>query len=179
MQKVFMLGLLAATLASLPASTLQQLSLNDMIRLSTAIVHGKVQPSGSAYRGSIIYTHYQVQVSETLKGSAVSQLDIAVPGGAASHLQQTFAGAPTLVPGQDYLLFLWTSKSGLTQVIGLSQGLFVVTANASGQRMVSRAASTERIVNFAGQPVSDTNIQMLLTDLRSLIQKTLGTGGGK
>ena len=176
MQKVFMLGCLAAFLAPLPGSTLQQLSLDDMIRLSTVIVRGKTQQTVSTYRNSIIYTHYQVQVSETLKGTAANQLDIVVPGGAANQMQQIFAGAPTLAPGQDYVLFLWTSKSGLTQIIGLSQGLFVVTNNASGQLMVARAAATERMVNASGAQVNDSNLQMLLSDLRSQIQKTLGGG---
>jgi hypothetical protein len=176
MQKVFMLGCLAAFLAPLPGSTLQQLSLDDMIRLSTVIVRGKTQQTVSTYRNSIIYTHYQVQVSETLKGTAANQLDIVVPGGAANQMQQIFAGAPTLAPGQDYVLFLWTSKSGLTQIIGLSQGLFVVTTNASGQLMVARAAATERMVNASGAQVSDSNLQMPLSDLRSHIQKTLGGG---
>ena len=174
MQKVLMLGCLVAALTPLPASTLQQLSLDDMIRLSTAIVHGKAQQTVSSYSGSIIYTHYKVQVSETLKGPAASQLDIAVPGGAANRFQQTFAGAPILAPGQDYVLFLWTSKSGLTQIIGLSQGLFVVSTNSAGQLMVMRGASTERMVNATGQPVSDSAMQMLLSDLRSLIHTTLG-----
>jgi len=179
MQNVLMLGCLVAALTPLPASTLQQLSLDDMIRLSTAIVHGKAQQTVSSYSGSIIYTHYKVQVSETLKGPTASQFDIAVPGGAASRFQQIFAGAPVLVPGQDYVLFLWTSKSGLTQIIGLSQGLFVVGPNSTGQLMVTRGASTERMVNATGQPVSDSAMQMLLSDLRSLIQKTLAGGGAK
>jgi len=179
MQKVSILGLLAAVLAPLPGSTLQQLSLDDMIQLSTVIVHGKAQQTTSSSRNSIIYTHYQVQVSETLKGPAASQLDIAVPGGAANRLQQIFAGAPTLAPGQDYVLFLWTSKSGLTQIIGLSQGLFVVATNSSGQLMVSRGASTEPMVNATGQPVSDSAMQMLLSDLRSQIQKKAVGGGAK
>jgi len=89
---------------------------------------------------------------------------------------QIFAGAPSLAPGQDYVLFLWTSKSGLMQIIGLSQGLFVVTTNASGQLMVARAAATERMVNASGAQVNDSNLQMLLSDLRSQIQKTLGGG---
>ncbi len=174
MQKVFMLGCLAAVLAPLPGSTLQQLSLDDMIRLSTAIVHGKAQQTTPSYKGSIIYTHYNVQVSETLKGHSASQFDVAVPGGAANRYQQTFAGAPNLTPGQDYVFFLWTSNSGLTQIIGLSQGLFVVSTNSSGQLMVMREASGERMVNNAGQPVTDSAMQMLLSDLRSLIQKTAG-----
>jgi hypothetical protein len=179
MQKVLIIGFLVAALAPLPASTLQQLSLDDMMRLSTVIVHGKAEPTFSSARNSIIYTHYQVQVSETLKGPGASQLDIVVPGGSANRLQQIFAGAPNLAPGQDYVLFLWTSKSGLSQIIGLSQGLFVVTTNSSGQLTVMRGASTERMVNATGQPVTDSAMEMLLSDLRSRIQKTLGSGGAK
>jgi len=179
MQKVFMLGCMVAALAPMPGSTLQQLSLNDMIQLSTAIVHGKAQQTISSYSGSIIYTHYKIQVSETFKGPSATQLDIAVPGGASNRFQQTFAGTPTLGSSQDYVFFLWTSKSGLTQIIGLSQGLFVVTKNSAGQLMVARGPSSELMVNAAGQPVNDSAMQMLLSDLRSQIQTALGSRGGK
>ena len=75
------------------------------------------------------------------------------------------------------MLFLWTSKSGITQVIGLSQGLFRVTTNSSGQLMVVRAASTELMLNAAGQPVTDSDFQMLLSDLRTRIQSVLSGAG--
>lgn len=174
MQKLFVYGLLTAvSLGALQASTLQQLSLDDMIRQSTTIVRGKAQLTYSAFRGPLIYTHYTVQVTETLKGTPPNQLDIVVPGGVSNGLRQSFAGAPTLLNGQDYVLFLWTSKSGITQVIGLSQGLFRVTTNSSGQLIVLRAASTELMLNAAGQPVTDSDFQMLLTDLRSRVQNVL------
>ena len=179
MQKVFMLGCMVAALAPLHGSTLQQLSLNDMIQLSTAIVHGKAQQTVSSYSGSIIYTHYKIQVSETLKGPAATQLDIAVPGGASNRFQQTFAGAPILAPSQDFVFFLWTSKSGLTQIIGLSQGLFAVSKNSAGLLIVTRGPSSELMLNGAGQAVSDSAMQMLLSDLRSLIQTAVGGRGGK
>ena len=178
MQKLSLCVLLAASFAGLNATTLQQLSLDNMIVQSTSIVRGKVRPTYSAFRGSIIYTHYQVQVSQVLKGGAPSEIDVAVLGGSANGLRQYFAGAPTLAPGQDYVLFLWTSKTGLTQVIGLSQGLFSVTANASGQPIVVRAASTERMVNASGQVVSDSDIQMSMADLKCRVQAVLA-GGGK
>jgi len=54
-----------------------------------------------------------------------------------------------------------------------------VGTNPSGQLMVSRGASTEPMVNAAGQPVSDSAMQMLLSDLRIRIQKTLSAGGAK
>jgi hypothetical protein len=89
------------------------------------------------------------------------------------------AGAPALAVGQDYVLFLWTSKSGLTQVIGLSQGLFNVSTNAQGQLIVSRGAATSPMLNSSGQFVPDTNLQMTLAQLVSAIQAVLFGGSGQ
>src|SRR6266853_4430447 len=159
---------LAALLAPSHASTLLQLSLDDMIGKSTMIVRGKVQQQTNAsFHGHLIWTHYTVQVSETLKGSSVRQLDIVVPGGNSKGIQQTYSGAPTFSINQDYVMFLWTSKSGLTQVIGLSQGLFAVVPNSVGSSMVIRAASSEHMVNMSGQPVTDSDIQLPLSNLRN------------
>jgi len=176
MQKLFK-GLAAcmvcATLAPLHGSTLLQLSLNDMIRKSTSIVHGTAHRTYSAFHGSMIYSHYQIQVSETLKGSSVSQIDLFVPGGVAGGLQQSYAGSPTLVEGQDYVIFLWASKTGVTQIIGLSQGLFAVTANSTGQPIIVRAAASETMLNASGQVVMDSDIKMLLSDLRTRVPQVL------
>ena len=171
---------LAALLAPIHASTLQQLTLDDMIGKSTMIVRGRVQQTTSAgFQGHMLWTHYTVLVSETLKGSPVRQLDVVVPGGTSRGIQQTYSGAPSFSDNQDYVMFLWTSKSGLTQVIGLSQGLFAVVPNSAGNAMVIRAASSEHMVNLSGQPVSDSDIQMSLTDLRSRIQLVLSGKGAK
>ncbi len=171
-------ALMAASLGALQGSTLQQLSLDDMIQKSTGIVRGKAHVTGASFRGSIIYTHYQVQVSETYKGFAAPQWDVAVLGGVANGFQQRFAGSPTLTEGEDYVFFLWTSKTGLTQIIGLSQGLFAVTPGATSP-LVVRAASTEQMVNAQGQQVTDSDIKMQLSDLRSRIQKSISTGGNQ
>jgi len=157
-----------------PASTLQRLSLNDMIQKSTMIVRGTIQPgSTAALRGPLIYTHYQLTVTAAYKGAPGATIDIAVPGGTLNGFQQPVSGAPTLVSGRDYVIFLWTSKSGLTQVIGLSQGLFNVSTNAQGQVFVSRAAATEPMLNASGQQVTDANIQMPLLQLVGIIQSSL------
>ena len=174
MQKLFVLAVsILASVPGLRASTLLQLSLNDMIRQSTSIVRGKAQLAYAAQKGSVIYTHYQIQVSATLKGAHATTVDVAVMGGVSNGVRQSFAGAPELVNGQDYLLFLWTSKSGLTQVIGLSQGLFRVTTNSSGQAILARAAATELMLNAAGQPVTDSDFQVSLTSLQTRIRDVL------
>lgn len=164
--------LVAASLGALQGSTLQQLSLDDMIQKSTSVVRGKAHLTGASFRGPIVYTHYQIQVSEIYKGSTAARLDVAVLGGMANGVTQRFAGAPRLEENHDYVLFLWTSKSGLTQVIGLSQGLFSVSGGGSGPVMVARSASTEQMLNSQGRPVVDSDLKMQLSDLKARILKS-------
>lgn len=178
MRSLILSALLTACLAPLHASTLQQLSLKGMIQQSTQIVYGTVQPGYAAFRGPMIYTHYQVQITNSYKGASLLRyLDVAVPGGIVNGFRQAFAGSPTLTPGQKYFLFLWTSKSGLTQIIGLSQGLFDVSTNNAGQLVVSRGATTETMLNSAGQVVSDASIKMTMAQMISRIQTILGSSG--
>ena len=88
MRRLLVCTLLAgAGFVRLDASTLQQLSLNDMIQQSTSIVRGTAQLSSAAARGPIIYTHYKIQVTETLKGLPSSQVDVAVLGGIANGMR--------------------------------------------------------------------------------------------
>ena len=176
MRRLMISALVVACCASLPGSTLLKLSLDDMIQKSTAIVHGTVRPTYSAFRGAMIYTHYQVQVANTYKGAPARTWDVAVPGGAVNGVQQYFAGAPALTAGQDYLLFLWTSKTGLTQVIGLSQGLFNVGSNSAGQLVVSRGAASETMLNASGQVTTDSGMQMTLSQMSGRIQAVLAGG---
>ena len=50
----------------------------------------------------MIYTHYQVQVINSYKGTAlVRYVDVAVPGGVLNGFQQPVAGAPVLTAGQE------------------------------------------------------------------------------
>lgn len=177
MRKLLILGLLAAV-GTLPGSTLRQLTLDDMIRQSTMIVRGTVQPATVQYHGSTIFSHYSIQVTETYKNPASSpnpatSIDFGVPGGSLNGAIQRVAGAPILNVGQDYVLFLWTSKSGLTQVIGLSQGLFSVISTPGTAPMVMRAAAAEQTLNSAGQPVTTNDINMPLSALKTEIVSVL------
>ena len=160
------------------ATTLEQLSMNDMIVKSTSIVHAKVTGSYSAPRGQQIFTFYQLQVSETLKTSAVSpggaQLEVAVPGGAIRGLRQIVPGAPSLTLGADYVLFLWTGRAGPVQLIGLSQGLFRMTQDTAGNALLVRPAAMELVLDKNGNTVSNPALTLRWTDVRSQIRKVVG-----
>jgi hypothetical protein len=180
LRRLIALGLAVGCLALLPASTLLRLSLNDMILKSTVIVRGTLQPGTSAaFRGALIYTHYQLAVSTAYKGSPGKSIDVAVPGGSLNGITQPVAGAPLLTPGQNYVMFLWTSKSGLTQVIGLSQGLFTISTNAQGQLIASRGPASATVLDAAGNTVVDSTLQMPLSQLVSQIQSVLAGGTGQ
>jgi len=175
MRRTLFIGAFAlGIVASLWATTLQKLSTDDMIRQSTGIVRAKVTGSYAAYLGRDIYTYYQLQVTETLKAGAAQSVTVAIPGGTAKGVRQMVPGAPVLKTGQEYVIFLWTSRSGLTQIIGLSQGLFGETTDASGNTILVRSASTGLVLNAAGQPVSDQPVAMSLAALRAEIASVLG-----
>jgi hypothetical protein len=171
-RSIFALGLFLAL--SLCATTLEQLSMDDMIRKSTVIVRAKVTGSYSASRGGDVWTFYRLQILETLKSSKGTLAEVAVPGGVAGGVRQNVDGAPALTVGQEYGLFVWIGPNGLPQLIGLSQGLFSVGQDASGKTVLTRAAAAERMIGQNGQPVNDQRVGIRLADLRSQI-----AGAGK
>ena len=175
-----LLGLGLALTGMLGATTLQQLTLDDMIQKSTAIVRARVTGSQTAYfatgHGSDIYTHFQLQILETWKAPANAQAvtDVAIPGGVVNGVRQMVAGAPGLKPDQEYVLFLWTSPSGLTQVIGLSQGVFNLSGGSSSGTVAQRPAASELMLDGSGLPVQDHALNMPLQDLKTRVLHALG-----
>jgi hypothetical protein len=88
-------------------------------------------------------------------------------------MRQVVPGAPTLRVGREYVLFLWTSRSGLTQLMGMSQGLFSVEHTTAGDLRASRSAAGEQMLDAAGQAVRDEALSVPLTELRARVSKAL------
>lgn len=170
---------LAAGGMGLAGATLEHLTLDDMIAKSTAIVRGRVSGSYAAASGPVIYTHYRVRVSEALKGPASSELDVVVPGGSAGGFRQTVSGAPKLSQGGEYVLFLWTGRSGLTHIIGLSQGLFDLQADNMGALVAARTASSELMLDSAGRSVRDEALRMNFGELRQRVASGLARSAAR
>ncbi len=159
------------------ATTLQQLSLGEMAQKATAIVRAKVTGSVEVLRGTDVFTVYQLETLETVKApNGIKPTDVAVPGGIAGGLRQVVAGAPALHAGQEYVLFLWTSRSGLTQLMGMSQGLFAVERTTAGDVIATRAAAGEQILDGAGRAVRDEILSMPWAELKFKVMKTLTAG---
>ena len=171
------LACLLLLVSSAWATTLQQLSVDQMIQQSTAIVRAKVTGSYAASRSGSIYTFYRLQVTENLKSTTVPNIEVAVPGGVLGKVMQSVAGAPNLTVGGDYVLFLWTSRSGLTQVIGLSQGAFDVKVGATGHPVLSRAPASAQMLSADGRAVADHGVTLDLKALRARLHELIDLGG--
>jgi hypothetical protein len=154
------------------ATILQQLPLGELAGKSTSIVRARVTGSSEVVRGADVFTIYKFETLETLKSGPAAR-EVAVPGGVAGGMRQVVAGAPTLRTGREYVLFLWTGRSGLTQLMGMSQGLFSVERTTASDGQVSRASAGEQMLDAAGRAVRDEPLSMPLTELKAKIARAL------
>ncbi len=167
----FSAGLLAVALFA-SAATLQQLSLDQISDSATAVVRARIVSTSTAFSGSTIYTHYKIQVSETLKGQPPAEF--VLPGGVSGHYRQSFPGVPVLAAGSEHVLFLWTSPTtGLTFPVGLTQGIFDISSQ-NGSAVLSRQPIGELMLDATGRPVTDRPPRTALSALRTRIAASNG-----
>ena len=172
---------LAATAASVQATTLTRASLDDLIEKSTSIVRGRVVSTSAAARGSSIYTTVRVQVLERWKGPQEGLIEVVVPGGAVAGLRESVTGVPELTAGTEYVLFLWTGpRNRVTQLLGLSQGVLDLITNSKGETVVVRSSVDATLLDpSTGKQVRQESLQMRLTDFSSRVAKTLAGGANR
>jgi hypothetical protein len=168
---------LAAAMPAAPA-TLVQLSMDQMTQSATAIVRATVASSYAGYSGTTIYTHYKLQVSETWKGNPPAE--VMLPGGAANGRRQSFPGVPELQPGTEYVMFLWVAPStGITHLLGLTQGLFNVAIRPDGSVLATRPQIGELILDANGRKVADHGVSMQFSDMKAQVRAMAAKAAGR
>jgi hypothetical protein len=155
------------------SATLEKLSVEEMSQKSTLIVRGRVTGCAGEMQGSVIYTACRVAVSERWKGNGGSEVRFVIPGGRAQGLVQTFTGTPKMNSGSEYVLFLWAGRSGINQVIGMSQGVFSLQTGGKEPPVVTRKATTERMVDKAGNEIGDASVSLSVSELRERVRRAL------
>lgn len=162
----------------LRGATLEQLSLDELIQKSTAIVRAKVVGSYADFRGPEVFTHWKLQVQEQWKGQG--SVEVMSPGGTVRGYRQGVPGSPQLTVGKEYVLFLWTSKSGATYLTGWGQGAFELSKNDASKLVATRVAASETMVEHGSwRPIKDAGIQMQYAELSARISATLGKGASR
>jgi hypothetical protein len=165
-----LLTILVAMGTALTGTTLEKLTFDEMVAKSTSIVRGKIALSNVRQHGAIYYSHYTVQVSEKYKGPGAKVIDVVLPGGTIGRSQQTFSGVPVFAADTEVVLFLWTSKSGMTHIIGLTQGVFQVSKDAAGKMIFSREAIRDGMVDArTGRPASDGGMRLTASEFATRV----------
>jgi len=164
--------ILSITGGMLCATTLENLTVDQMVQKSHLIVRGKAASASVVQRGTLLYTVHRIQVAEWVKGQGGQTVDVYVPGGTLGRLRQTFAGAPKLDPGIEYVVFVWTGKTGINHIIGLSQGLFNVKVNLNGETVLTRGALDAHVVDGTGKEVDSDSISLSYRELRAKVGRS-------
>ncbi len=109
------------------ATTVERLSLDDMVKKAQSIVHGRVRGARTHWsdNGKLILTTYTIDVSETIKGQSSKSVELTTLGGTIGNLTMVVSGMPAFQTGEDAVVFIEKS-AGYSIVVGLSQGKFEI-----------------------------------------------------
>lgn len=138
----------------LTATVLLPAGFEEVVDGSQLIVHGRVldvRPQETAGRRTI-ESLITLSVAESLKGQPGPTIVFRVPGGRIGRYGRVMMGAPVFVQGDEVVVFLRGRAPMVPMPFGLSQGVYRVVRNDSGQAIVlppplmARGVSAERIV---------------------------------
>lgn len=129
--------------AGVRATTLRPMTGEEMTDTAERIVVGTCVEVKSQWFGRALVTLVTVAVEETFKGEEGTEITIAIPGGVDRDrpvpIAVTVAGTPTLVPGEEVLLFLEPVDgfSGYS-IVGFSQGVFPILRDEGDKALVAQ-----------------------------------------
>ena len=130
----FCLVWLAAPLA---ATTVQRFDLATLTANAERIVVGVCSQAKPQWVRGQIYTRYVFSVSQTIKGPAISQLELHLPGGHLQGAVTRIVGMPVFVLGDEAVLFLTAANaSGHPWPVGLAQGHFAIKRSTANRPRV-------------------------------------------
>lgn len=117
------------------ATTLLRLTVEEMSVQAEMIVVGEVTEVQSQWNAArtMIYTYVTVDVAQCIAGACGDTVKIKQRGGSVGQWSLPIPGMPKFVAGQKVLLFLEKDPEGVpgyAYVLGMCQGMFVITKDA-------------------------------------------------
>jgi hypothetical protein len=120
--------------ASLHATTLARLSLNQLAAAADGVARLRCSSTVSQWGNGSIWTLATMDVVESMKGNLPAQLIVRVPGGRVGHLTTTVDGTPKFSPGDDAIVFLEKSSAAGYSVTGWVEGTFRISRDPQTSR---------------------------------------------
>jgi hypothetical protein len=190
MSKALVLSLLFAVFTS-SAAVVPRLTLDSLVTKSEIIAHGRVVDSRVAWndKRDYIWTHYRIEVMDSIKSSGRSTVTVSVPGGIIDGVGLRVSGATRFDPDEEVVVFLNRTPVGYYRATGWGQGKYsVLTDEATGEKrlrtnlggitladpvgttgMAQRNASLSRL--------DGTSLAEFKTRLRDLVKRGSAEGG--
>lgn len=162
------------------ATSVPSLSFEDLTDRSELIVNGRIGRAWTDWdsQHKFIWTHYDLTVSGTQKGSPGVAIVLSEPGGEVGIQGMAVAGAVVYQPGERVLVFLERMPNGYLRTTGWSQGKFTVD-NAGRLHPGTSLGNREFVSTQAA--VAATPLRMLdgmtVADLRARIAARLKLQG--
>lgn len=138
----------------LAGSVVRRLGLEDLARGAAAVVQGRVLRQYSAWdaAGNFIWTHYEIEVSDTIKGSPSRVVTVSEPGGVVGGIGMQVAGVTRFAGLEEVIVFLHRTPSGRWRTYGYGQGKFsIVPAGQAGKQVRTNTAGLV-LVDRSGPP---------------------------
>ncbi len=122
------------------ATTARLAPLDELSRRAELVVVGWAGDKTAVWEGTRIVTHTAVEVEEVWAGQAHDDtLDVVTLGGVVGGIGQAVAGAPSLQPGERFVLLLARDRQGRYHPLDLWQGVFVVAPDGKLTRPSAQA----------------------------------------
>ncbi len=135
-------GILGASLLWAPfragATLVQTVPFDDKVSNAESIVLGRCTESKSMWdpEHRWILTYSTFTVEESLKGPAVREITVVMPGGSFGGVHQSSVGITPFEKGDQRVLFVKNTRVGPT-VLYFDQGTYNVAKDAKGERLIT------------------------------------------
>jgi hypothetical protein len=161
------------------ATTLAQLSVEQMTAAAATIARGRCIANESRWEKGEIWTISTIEIEEVWKGAAPERISVRLIGGHSGHFISTVAGVPRFHPGEEVILFLEPGREGEFTVTGWVQGTFRIGRDpASGAERVTQDSAGLGGFDPAAHEIQDGGIHgLLIEQLRSRVRAALDRSG--
>ncbi len=182
MRSLLLASVAVTTLAGLASATVvMRLDLPQVVQRSDVVMEGRVLSTRVEQDGrGLLFTTVTLSVDQGHRGSRAGDVfTFRMPGGELNGKRTHIPGLPRLQPGEDVFLFLTkTSSRGFRVPVGLGQGTYRLTRDASGARRLNRSlVGLELVDGTTGKPVSLPEQQVQAYEaFREEVERLIGSG---
>jgi hypothetical protein len=167
--------------ATASATTLQRLSLDQLVAGSDAVARVNFSGAESRWENGTIWTVTKLRVVEIFKGNLPEEIFIRLPGGRVGHLTATVEGTPRFRAGDDAIVFLKTSPAGGFSVAGWVQGTFRISREPrTGTQSVTQDSSAFAVFDPATRSFRTEGIhRMRVEEFRGRVASAIARSAGQ